>query len=346
MHDASESFVMDQCEFLSLIQQSQIKAPLKSYVDSILFYYLGYLALTQTDGALSEIGTGGSTYPLMELSHKYHREFLLFDINAGRIERFCEQNHWPKTKLIKITVNSVDLHNRSDLPEFSYCHIDGSKNLNTTKSDLRFYLDRISHNGLICQDDYGNNKWPTVTDAVQDLQYNGELKLLVIGDSSAWITLPKYYDFWMDVLCQDREFALLRSVCNIVDSAQLDRHPRYYFVQSCLSSSVLDGHTEDEKKYFARLTALEPITPVKGGGYLKMPYPSQGAVGTALSDNYVGSKLSFCYDQLRGDQWPQDTPYTLEQARALPKWIQDEIQTLHKIDLFEPVVLRKSDRKK
>jgi hypothetical protein len=85
-----------------------------------------------------------------------------------------------------------------------YCHLDGSKDYKIALNDLQFSTDNLSVNGLICQDDYGNNKWPTVTDAVQDMISAGKLVMLVVGDSSAWLTRPEYYDHWMDQFATTR----------------------------------------------------------------------------------------------------------------------------------------------
>lgn len=331
--------ILDNCKFLKLSNQNSIACCLKSYCDTLLFYYLGHVAVSNLDGAISEIGVGGSTYAMTELSQQHSRDFYVFDSDPERLAYFGSTEHWPTAKSVLKNVDSKLLE-QFDWPKFSYCHIDGSKNFDTTLSDLKFYLNNLSINGLICQDDYSNSKWPTVTDAVKQLETLGQLKILMIGDSSAWLTKPEYYDFWMNLLGSDSEFGLLAKICNLADSTKLDKYPKYFFVNAGLTDSVLEDLDSGEIEYFQQLlTWSEKSSPSQRREYLKMPYQSQCKIGSAFRLNQIeGYKITTVYNDIKGIDWPQTPPVTLDHINQLPQQIKDEIKEVHKIDLYERIV--------
>lgn len=320
--------VVDQGKVFKLVKQSKIGSSLKTYADTILFYYLGYLSATKNNGNLSEIGVGGSTYVLLELSEILQNNFYIFDIDKPSTEQFIKSEFWLNSKPKVYIDDSVNLHSYENLPTFSYCHIDGSKNYNTTVSDINFYLSHLSHNGIICQDDYGNSKWPTVTDAVKFLESTNQIKTILVGDSSIWFTKPEYYEFWMNLLETDYEFSLLKFLCNIVSSELLGKTPKYLFLQSLFNKQSLDTYSAEEKKYFKNILDTETT------GYLQMPYTLQSRIGNSLYENVIVYKLSQIYNTLRGDSWPQSIPSTKEDIDNLPEWVKDELITLHGIDLY------------
>ena len=63
--------------FLKLVAKNIICPALKTYADTVLFYYLGYLATSNTLGDIVEIGVGGSTHPLIELAETNGKIFFI-----------------------------------------------------------------------------------------------------------------------------------------------------------------------------------------------------------------------------------------------------------------------------
>jgi hypothetical protein len=332
--------ILDNCKFLQLVNQDLISCCLKTYCDTLLFYYLGHLAVSNVNGAISEIGVGGSTYALTELSEQQSRDFFVFDQDDERLKYFGSTKHWPSAKSVLRQIDSNMLHCHQ-WPKFAYCHVDGSKNFDTAVSDLKFYLDNLSTNGLICQDDYSNSKWPTVTDAVKYLEHQGQLQVIMVGDSSAWLTKPEYYDFWIGLFESDSEFKILAKVCNLVESTKLSKYPKYFFINSRLNDAVLDDLDSDALEYFQKLLNWsEKSQPSNRREYLRMPYQSQCKIGSALTSNFEGYKITNVYNSIKGINWPQEPPVTLEDINQLQQWIKDEIKEVHKIDLYEKVVKR------
>ena len=202
----------------------------------------------------------------------------------------------------------------------------------------------LSTNGLICQDDYGNNKWPTITDTVKQFESENKIKIILIGDSSAWITKPEYYDYWMTLLKSDYEFNLLRAFCNIVSSCELNQPSNYLFLQSLISDSLSDDYTSAEHEYFNNLTCLSQVLESKELNvkpYLQMPYKDQSCPGYALKNN-IGEhyKLSDVYTQLKGPDWPDKVPMTKKDIEELPDWIKQELQDIHDFNIFKRVIIR------
>jgi len=326
--------IVAQSKFLKLSAQEEIRCCMKSYCDTILFYYLGHLALSLGNGELSEIGVGGSTFTLTELSELSNRTFFVFDKKSDRLRWYTDTtrwSYWPKSNLKLCEIDSKDLDHRN-FPKFSYCHVDGSKDFNITLSDLRFYLNNLSENGLICQDDYGNNKWPTIVDVIKTLENNNEIKIIMVGDSSIWITKPEYYKFWIDTLDADPEFFLLTALCNITSSEMLGQTAKYFFLQSCFNKHMLSNFSESEQEYFSKVKSMN------SPHYLQMPYATQSTLGLALEQNVSFYQLSDIYESIKTDDWPSIIPVTKEDIDQLPNWIKTELIKMHGIDPYKQSV--------
>jgi len=266
--------VTDNAQFLSLVHKNKLIASLKSYCDTLLFYYCGHLAAIDNSGDFLEIGVGGSTYPMCELSQTHNRNFNIVDNDELRLSTFSKNPYYTSTKHMSFVIDSTQMAMQNNIDKLIYCHIDGNKNYKITKSDLEYCLSRLAVNGIICQDDYGNNKWPTVTDAVQDLVHLGKLQILVVGDSSVWLTSPVYYQYWIDKFNSDYEFKLLSKFINLRSSQELDRIPAYLFMQSIKSKELVhDQFSSKEIKYFKLLSKYNSAS------YLKMPYARQSQAG-------------------------------------------------------------------
>lgn len=275
--------IIENIRFLELASTDKIYTPLKSFSDSILFYYLGQLAL-KNDGDLFEIGCGGSTFVLYELSENENRKFNFCDL-----KQYYENTHstcYPNANVNVIIDDSRNIRNY-DIGPFVYSHVDGTKDYVIAKQDLEYCIDNIAGNGLICQDDYGNNKWPTITRCVTELVHEGKLKFVFIGDSSAWLTTPEYYDYWMNLLQNDREFLVLSLYLGIRNSStNLSSDENYYFINTLnfdtphwgkITSSIKEIFNERELK------ALYEIDKYKfSERFLKMPYTLQSVPGNWL----------------------------------------------------------------
>ena len=321
--------ILDKSKFIRLVNDQHIGASLKTYSDTLLFYYIGHLAAKQNNGDFLEIGVGGSTHPFKELSELHNRTFNIVDINEDLLSNYSNLTHFPKAKIKTYCINSVELASiltTSGAGDLIYSHIDGSKNLDVTVSDLKYCLAAMSKNGIICQDDYGNHKWPTVTDAVQSMIYSGELKMLIVGDSSAWLTSPGYYDYWINLLTSDTEFLSLSKLLNIVPSSLMKKTPVYFFMNALRNSTNVVDLNDHEIDYFNNLLAFNKH-------YLKMPYPEQSEPGSKLRRR-PGYLLTSIWSTIRGDSWPVDPPVTKQQIIELSPWIKDEIVKTHHLDLY------------
>jgi Methyltransferase domain len=326
--------ITNKTSFLKLVAKNLIKPALKTFSDTVLFYYLGHLAVTDSSGEISEIGVGGSTYVLTELAESHNKKFFVIDHGKIRLDQYSNTEYWPKATLEKLLLDSNELHDYHDMPQFSYCHIDGDKNFTTTRSDIEFYLNHLSVNGLICQDDYGNSKWPTVTDAVKDLEFCGKLKIIFVGDSSVWFTKSEYYEYWMNLLQLDYEFSLLSAVCNIASSEELGKNPEYFFMQSAFNFYSTEEYSQSELDYFNLLIKLE----TESSEYLKMPYDNQSKFGIFLKLNRKGAyRLTDIYDSLKGPAWPEKSPKTRQEIEQLPNCIKSELKNVHNINIYKRV---------
>lgn len=293
--------ITNTAKFLSLVHQKKIITAYKSYNDTLLFYYIGNLALSNGTGNLFEIGIGGSSYPLMELSSDHSRKFIAIDVDIGLLNNFVtsKDNIFSKSIIESYHIDSNDLPNRPDIVtnNLSYCHIDGSKDYETTLNDLKYCIDHLANNGIICQDDYGNNKWPTITDAVQNLIYNGQLTMLVVGDSSCWLTKPEYYNYWMDIFSNDIEFQILSPFVNLTNSKNLNKNPNYFFMNALESKVEIVPDNEILDYYDSLLELIDDQ-------YLRMPFEIQSLSGVNFRITQVPF-ISEKWDVIKGINWPK-----------------------------------------
>lgn len=270
--------LINNIRFLELASNDKIFTPLKSFTDSVLFYYLGRLAL-KNDGELLEIGCGGSTYVLYELSQDEKRPFTLCDLKP--LYKNAHTEFYPNAIVNPIIDYSKNLYDCNEGP-FVYSHVDGDKDYLVTKQDVEYCIDNLAVNGLICQDDYGNNKWPTVTQVILDLVSEEKLKFILVGDSSAWLTIPEYYDYWMDLLNTDREFNVLSHYFGIRHSSILNANRNYYFINTL---DLYFSPNKNSKEFCTEeeLIALNRIHEYKfAKRFLKMPYTFQSTPGIWL----------------------------------------------------------------
>lgn len=317
--------IMHRAKFLSLVKQGKIIPSLKTFSDTLLFYYVGHMVLDRVPGNLFEIGVGGSTHALMNLSEQHQQTFNVIDTDHLRLSDYINTEFFPNAIKNVYAIDSLDLHT-INLTNLNYCHIDGSKDYNITLNDLEYCTQHLGHNGIICQDDYGNHKWPTVTDAVQYMIHTGRLVMLIVGDSSAWLTRPEYYEYWMNQFDNDKEFRILSTFVNIRQSKILNKNPNYLFMQSHISETneiKIDDHTID---YYNDLLGFNHQN------YLQMPYRLQSMPGIRFrvrsTPKYL---LEEIWQQIRGDQWPHDPPTSREDIDNLPSWIKQELHDLHHI---------------
>ena len=323
--------ILQDVEFLELVKRGRVERCLKSYADSLLFYWFGMQAVKTTSGDLLEIGPGGSTWPLMEISERTGRRLSVVDYDPDILVPYRESGFFHGADMDLILCDSDELDTTSGIRGLCYAHIDGSKDYNTNRHDLEFCWGNLKPMGLICQDDYGNNKWPTVTDSVWYMLNKGILRRLFVGDSSAWLCRTEDYHAWINILRSDREFGVLRNFLQIQSSANLSHEPQYYFMHASFQNMKDDQkyHLDNVQdiEYCRNLLSLETTD------YLQMPYRHRHAPGTGLGirDVYLITKQ---WDQLRGDDWPKQPPHTREDIDRLPSWILDEIRTQHQIDPY------------
>ncbi len=331
--------VLDKLKSWSLVSSNQLIPALKSYADSILFYYLGYLAVKQIPGPLLEIGVGGSTHLLHELSTNTNQEFYVVDINSSNIDRYIDVDYFLKDNIKKLPIDSL-LLTQDNLPMLSYIHIDGSKDFNVTKNDLEYAASKLSPMGIICQDDYGNNKWPNITLAVKSMIDQSDLELLLVGDSSCWLIRKQDHNDWINILNDDIEFSYLRYLLQIHPSRYLSFSPEYFWMNATHFDSdigPLDFLSASQLDYYKILLENETT------GYLRMPYYSQSQIGWWLSNrnNFQGQYvLSLIWDGIKGHSWP-DQPTSYEEISNLPTEIKEEITKNFLSDIYKQTYIKK-----
>jgi hypothetical protein len=267
--------VLDNLKTWALVASDQLTPALKSYSDSLLFYYLGHLAIKQTNKPILEIGVGGSTHLLHELSVNNNQEYYIVDINSNNIDQYTDIPYFSKDTIKKLLINSLSMKD-ADLPTLSYVHIDGDKNFIVTKNDLEYAASKLAPMGIICQDDYGNNKWPGVTLAVQAMINECKLELLFIGDSSCWLVKKQDHRDWIFLLENDDEFNSLRYLLQIQSSKNQFFLPEYLWMNSAFSNSNYTV-TQSQVEYYKTLLNYNHDS------YLRMPYSTQSQIGYWLS---------------------------------------------------------------
>ena len=323
--------------------KSTISPALKSYNDTLLFYYIGHLAIKISRADILEIGIGGSTYPLRELSANFNCTLYVNDIDPERLDQYCDVvNGINDTKTKKVLKSSVVLKS-SDITTLGYVHIDGDKNYWITLNDLEFSYANLSPMGVICQDDYGNNKWPTVTNAVNTMIANNKLEMLFVGDSSAWLTRKEDHAAWINILDEDFEFGLLKELLSIHSSTEvLEFNPNYFFMNSRIHSNTMLSASADTSKLDCKIPYYVELINNPRNLYLKMPYVIQSMTGktiiTSPDQLTIVYNITTVWDKIKGTDWPKSAPMTKDDIENLPEWIKIEITNLLNLDLFKSTI--------
>ena len=325
----SHSFIAHRAKFLDLVRDGAIPASLKSFNDTVLFYYLGDLALRSGHGDIMEIGIGGSTWPLHELSDRHRRSLVLVDHNQTYLDAVAHGTWFDSTPDPHLADSLTQPCLQSQL---AYCHVDGDKNYETTCSDLEYCVQNLARNGIICQDDYGNNKWPSVTDAVHRMVQHGKLMFVMIGDSSAWLTVPESHASWTSRLRCDREFQALAHLMGITTSSMLDRDPEYFFLNHAVPPFVKCDLDQALIQYWNVL-----IDYSHHSDYLQIPYVKQSQTGRELR-MHPKLKLNLVWSQVSDPSWG-DAPTTVQDVERLPESIKQELIDLHHIDIYEQIAV-------
>lgn len=278
---------LEQPKFLKLAHEEKISTPLKSFSDSLLFYFIGTQALNHK-GDLLEIGCGGSTYIMYELSSKFNTQLTICDLR----DTFTNA-HLPyyKNANVRPIIGYSNTLSQHDINQLVYAHVDGDKNYNTTLGDLEYCIAHLAPYGIICQDDYGNNKWPSITQAVTKLVSEEKIKIILVGDSSVWLTTPEYYEYWMNLLSTDREFSILASYIGLQEAEKiLGCEPNYFFINTLNYAPVWVDQVYEKYEIIKNLCTTQEIELLQSihqykdsPRYLKMPYYGQSSPGVWLN---------------------------------------------------------------
>jgi hypothetical protein len=157
--------------------------------------------------------------------------------------------------------------------------------------DLEYCIDNLAPYGIICQDDYGNNKWPSITQSVLNLVQQDKLKIILIGDSSIWLTKPEYADYWMELLSIDREFNIMKAYIGIQESNKiLDCNPNYFFINTLNYAPQWTDEVFANYQYIKNSCSIEELELLNkihaykdNLNYLVMPYAGQSIPGIWLN---------------------------------------------------------------
>jgi len=315
-----------------MARQGQIRSCLKSYCDTLLFFYLALLS-TRQPGNLLEVGIGGSSFALAEVSTMSNRALHLVDTDRDGLHQVTGCSLFDKHLVKTWCMSSQDLGSKiDDICDLIYCHVDGSKNYHTAKSDLEFCLEHLAPGGLICQDDYGNNKWPTINAVVQELVQQHRAKIVLVGDSSVWITRPDFYSHWMQLIKTDAEMMLLAHFVGMCSAKAVLSVPEDYYFLNAMTTDHVYFDDKDTVMYFDRL--LDQYH----DGYLTMPYHDQSAPGYFATEIGQRPPYMLCdqtlWDNLRGQDWPTLAPRSRQHIDDLADTIKHEITQQHQIDLY------------
>ena len=235
-------------KIFELVHDDLVPAPLKTYADSILFYEFGRSA---PQGKLFEIGVGGSTYLMLQLAEDLDVPFYLCDVDQSKIDEYMKwQHHWHCAEIHILNEDSDEIELNE---KFVYLHLDGSHTYNKTINSINWSINHLKENGLICIDDYGNNKHPEVTRATHDLIQQNIVKMIMVGDSSCWVTTPEYYEHWLNVI-ENKMTGYIKDLLGI----SWVKPGKYYYRQAHHAKPVeTELHNYNSNRY------------------LQMPYPEQ-----------------------------------------------------------------------
>lgn len=257
-----------------LVATKKIKPPLKTYVDSLLFYFLGNSALNVSDyRSILEIGVGGSTHLLHELAHRTNSTLNLVDNEVlNKIDSFISRLI-PPAQIISYKNDSREL--LSSFSNISYIHLDGSKMPSIVSNDMAIAYRSLSKHGLICHDDYGNNRWPAVT--IETLKYvlDDKLKFVLIGDSSAWLCKTEDHSMWLEYLTNNIEFNWLLELCN--GTLSNNAADQYFYLNSTVKVTNRPDKSYDKELYQSKLLLY-----AQAPYYLVMPYGEQSRAGMSM----------------------------------------------------------------
>jgi hypothetical protein len=161
--------------------------------------------------------------------------------------------------------------------------------------------------------------------------------MLLVGDSSAWLTRPEYYNYWMQKFDTDYEFKLLTEFLNMKNSTGLHKHPNYLFMQA----DVPDGQPRDIDNNV--LNFYNTLLEATHGNYLQMPYREQSMPGIQFRQHFIYLlQVQSEWDKLKGVDWPSKAPATKQDIDNLPNWIKDElINVLQLPDLYKKTTVVK-----
>lgn len=337
MSDSVENYILNRTKFLNMIKQGTIDPPdSMTLVDCLLFYYIGHMAVTKNHGKLLQIGVGGNTAPLLELSETHQVELAVIDIDQDRLSKYSNHDHFPRAIVKNNAMNCINLC-QLYLENLLYCDIYGNPDYEIVLSSLKYCAENLGVNGLIYQDDFGNHRKRIVADAVYEMMYSGQLKMLVVGDRGAWLTRPEYYDYWMQIFATDSEFLAFSEYANLIPSEKVHKHPNYLSLKLWSENEKLPMASDSLIDYYNHLLSY------KNPKFVSLQYlPNRYQPGLPFIKHYVYA-VSLVWDQIKGIDWPQSAPETKQDIDNLPTWIKDELKNLLNFsDLYSTEICMKN----
>lgn len=246
-----------------LIKNNKVAPPLKTYIDSILFYRIGQIA---PHGSIYEVGVGGSTYFCMQLAEERDVPFHLCDMHRHKIDEYMHvQHYWHTAEVIIHESHSETLELDNT---FAYTHIDGRHTYDNAAHDIQFSLEHLEENGIICLDDYMNSRHPDVTRVCHDMIHRGIIKMVFVGDISCWITKPEYHEFWIENIHE------LEDIGDITGIVYNDRGKYYSRVMQFMNDIDLSAWNNYDHHRYLKMPYQEQQNITRDGVELKtLPPP-------------------------------------------------------------------------
>jgi hypothetical protein len=203
------------------IYEHNLTLPIKTFNKSQLFIWDFLLSRQKLslEGHFLDIGVFFGTSACTMALHQKKSEFLhLLDIGIDdrfdkAVETIREYSVYPDNILCH-KIHSTDFHQRLT-PEmkktFRWISIDGGHTGQDILNDLEIAEQLLSRSGIICMDDFFNERYPQITKAYFDYNFSnpGKLVMFLVGLNKAYLCRPSSFAYYADIVHEGLQQYLL-----------------------------------------------------------------------------------------------------------------------------------------